>query len=78
MAKRRLASRALVKAAAANKELTTVQAAALSNYTPDHIGLLIRREKLSGKRKGRDWFLRAQELLAYVNSAPKRGRREKS
>jgi excisionase family DNA binding protein len=64
---------ALVRAAKKRLQLTTTQAARLTGYTRDHIGLLIRRELLSATKNGRDWLVDAQSLLDYVKKEPRPG-----
>jgi excisionase family DNA binding protein len=54
--------------------LTTTEAARLTGYTPDHIGLLRRRGRLTGEKRGRDWFISFESLEIYVKSNPKAGR----
>jgi len=54
--------------------LTTAEAAKITGYTQDHIGLLRRRAKLAGEKRGRDWFISTESLEAYVKSEPKAGR----
>jgi|GEM_PF-4850322 len=60
-------------AAKAQQILTTADAAQLSGYTQDHIGLLIRRGLLSGVKTGRDWLVPADSLLQYVQTNPRPG-----
>lgn len=59
-----------------NRFITTKQAAARSGYSADHIGLLLRRGMLAGKKMGRDWFVYEQSLDRYVKSNPKPGRKQ--
>jgi len=54
--------------------LTTAEAAKVTGYTADHIGLLRRRGHLTGEKRGRDWFITAESLETYVKSNPKVGR----
>jgi len=65
----------LKEAAAKNKPLTSSEAARMTGYSRDHIGLLCRRKFVGGTKFGRDWVVDPQSLLAYVASAPKVGRR---
>jgi hypothetical protein len=64
------------RAAQQNKELTCIQAAKLTGYTSDHISLMLRRRKLRGKKKGRDWFVEAQSLHDYIQENPRPGRKK--
>lgn len=65
----------LKKAAAAGSSLTSSEAASLTGYSRDHLGLLLRRGFVSGKKFGRDWVVDSKSLLAYVESSPKPGRK---
>ena len=67
--------RGLRAAARRSEMLTTTEASALTGYATDHISLLLRRVELSGKRKGRDWFVMAAALLRYVEEKPRPGPR---
>ena len=55
--------------------ITTKEGAARSGYSADHIGLLLRRGILAGKKMGRDWFVYEQALNTYVKSNPTPGRK---
>jgi excisionase family DNA binding protein len=68
----------LCKAASRGESLTTAEAAALTGYARDHIGLMIRRGNLQALKRGRDWLVNARSLLKYVMSNPRPGRRGKS
>jgi excisionase family DNA binding protein len=65
----------LASAASRSESLTTAEAATITGYTQDHIGLLIRKKTLRANKRGRDWFLDARDLLDYVSSSPRPGRR---
>ena len=65
----------LKKAAAKRGSLTSSEAALLTGYTRDHIGLLIRRGTVVAEKFGRDWRVNAKSLLAYVASSPRVGRK---
>jgi excisionase family DNA binding protein len=65
--------RDLGAAAKEQQILTTADAALLSGYSRDHIGLLIRRGLLSGVKTGRDWLVPAGSLLQYVETNPRPG-----
>ena len=54
--------------------VTTVEAARLTGYTPDHIGLLLRKKVLMGEKRGRDWFVKLESIKTYLASSPKAGR----
>ncbi len=55
--------------------MTSSEAAKLTGYSRDHLGLLLRRRVVSGKKFGRDWVVDSKSLLAYVESSPKPGRK---
>ena len=54
--------------------LTTSEAAKLTGYSADHIGLLRRRGQLIGEKRGRDWLITAESVEKYVQSKPRVGR----
>jgi excisionase family DNA binding protein len=54
--------------------ISTAEAAARFGYTQDHLGLLLRKRTISGKKIGRDWFIDENSLKQYVESNPKPGR----
>lgn len=66
----------LYQAVEKRRELTTVEAASISDYSSDHICLLLRRGLLEGAKRGRDWFVNAESLERYVKSNPQPGRRK--
>jgi hypothetical protein len=53
--------------------LTSTRAAKLADYTRDHIGLLLRRKIVLGKKIGRDWLVDAASLHDYVKKNPRPG-----
>lgn len=65
----------LIIALNSGKTLTTSQAAQITGYTPDHLGLLIRRGSLKAEKVGRDWFIEPRSLYEYVKKKPKPGRK---
>src|SRR5262249_2720539 len=67
-------SDSLRQAAQRELSLTTAEAAAMTGYDRDHISLMIRRRRLKGARRGRDWFVDAASLLTYVMGDPRPGR----
>ena len=66
---------ALAIASNAGQELTTTEASVLTGYTRDHIGLLIRRGLLRGRKLGRDWLVDSRVLNDYVKKKPTPGRK---
>jgi hypothetical protein len=66
---------ALIEAATSKRKITTLEAADLTGYSPDHIGLLLRRKILEGKKIGRDWFVEAESLYEYVKKEIRPGRK---
>jgi hypothetical protein len=64
----------LRRAAQQNREITCIQAAELTGYASDHISLMLRKGKLRGKKKGRDWFVEALSLHEYIQQNPRPGR----
>jgi excisionase family DNA binding protein len=69
----KLRSKELRNAAKLRRMLTTAEAAEFTGYSADHVSLLLRRGELHGERRGRDWFVRASELLTYVEKEPRPG-----
>lgn len=63
----------LSTAATSGRILTSTQAAELGGYTRDHIGLLLRRKIVQGKKVGRDWLVDASSLEGYVKRKPRPG-----
>jgi excisionase family DNA binding protein len=53
--------------------LTTKQAAEVAGYSPDHIGLLLRRKLIQGEKIGRDWLVDEKSLTKYIEASPKPG-----
>jgi excisionase family DNA binding protein len=75
---RKVQTEKLSSAAARRESLTTAEAAQLTGYARDHIGLMIRRRAIKAKKRGRDWFVDADSLLTYVSRNPKPGRKRKT
>ncbi len=46
--------------------LTTPQAAALAGCTPRYLTAALKRGRLKGMKRGRDWLVQKSEVLAYV------------
>lgn len=65
----------LIRAIKAGKPLTTAQAARFTGYTPDHLGLLVRRGSIKAEKLGRDWLIEPRSLYEYVKKKPKPGRK---
>ncbi len=53
--------------------LTTPEAAEHSGFTKVYIALLLRRGRLEGFRRGRDWFVYADSLEAFLTTTRKPG-----
>lgn len=53
--------------------ITTKEAAELTGYTTSYIRKAIYRDRLKGKKLGRDWVLRKDEVLAYAEKMKKLG-----
>jgi Helix-turn-helix domain len=66
----------LREAALAQRMLTTPEAAELTGYSRDHLGLITRKGVIAGSKRGRDWLIEAGSLLNYVMSDPRPGRKE--
>ena len=64
------------RAARQKKQLTCIQSAELTGYSSDHISLMLRKGKLRGEKKGRDWFLEASSLYEHVQQNPRPGRKK--
>ncbi len=64
------------RSARQKKQLTCTQAAELTGYSPDHISLMLRKGKLRGEKKGRDWFAEASSLYEYIQQNPRPGRKK--
>lgn len=65
----------LRRAAEKKIQLTSVEAASMTGYTPDHISLILRRGKVKGEKRGRDWLIDAGSLYGYVKEKPRPGRK---
>ncbi len=68
----------LGKAALKRESLTTGEAAQLTGYAPDHIGLMVRRGVIKASKRGRDWLVDANSLLSYVLGDPRPGRKKRA
>jgi excisionase family DNA binding protein len=55
--------------------ITTKQAAEISGYHAEYIRRLIRSGDIEAQKLGRDWVMKRADLLAYVRSAEKKGRK---
>ena len=55
--------------------LTTIQAAALVSFHPDHVRRLIRGGLVKAEKFGPVWKVDRQSLLAYVRKMEKQGER---
>jgi excisionase family DNA binding protein len=53
--------------------LTTPEAAEQSGLTRTYLGLLLRRGKLEGFRRGRDWFVYVDSLQGFLATPRKPG-----
>lgn len=53
--------------------LTTKEAAELTGYTTSYIRKAIYRGRLTGKKLGRDWILKKDEVLAYAEKMKELG-----
>jgi len=53
--------------------ITTNEAAALTGYTPDYVRKAIKRNLLKGTKRGRDWFVERDSVLAYVEKMKRLG-----
>lgn len=54
--------------------ITTGEAAELTGYTTAHFRQLIQRGRLRARKRGRDWFLDKDEVLAYAEEMAQLGR----
>jgi excisionase family DNA binding protein len=68
----------LSRAALRRESLTTEEAARLTGYARDHVGLMIRKGFIKANKRGRDWFIDAGSLLDYVSGNPRPGRKRTS
>ncbi len=46
--------------------ITTIEAAKLTGYTDAYFRQLVRRGKLHGEKRGRDWFFLKSEVEAFA------------
>jgi excisionase family DNA binding protein len=53
--------------------VTTTEAAELTGYTADYFRKAIKRGLLHGRKRGRDWFLSKDEVVAYAEEMEKLG-----
>jgi excisionase family DNA binding protein len=53
--------------------ITTTEAEALTGYTADYFRKAIKRGRLAGRKRGRDWFLSKAEVLAYAKEMQELG-----
>ena len=53
--------------------ITTLEAASLSNYHPEHIRRLIRSGHIVGKKWAQTWMISRKSLLEYLNKEKRRG-----
>ena len=53
--------------------ITTQEAAALTGYSADYFRKAIRRGRLLGRKRGRDWFMDRAEVLAYAEEMQRLG-----
>lgn len=51
-------------------ELTLSDLARIYNYSPDYLRNLINRGNLKGQKKGKTWYVRVQDMAAYVDEGP--------
>lgn len=65
----------LEEADSTRKYLTTPEAAEHSGFTKVYLALLLRRGTLEGFRRGRDWFVYADSLEAFLAAPRKPGPR---
>jgi excisionase family DNA binding protein len=54
--------------------ITTAEAAELTGYASAYFRQLIKRGRLQAKKRGRDWFLKRAEVLAYAEEMKQLGR----
>jgi hypothetical protein len=48
--------------------VTLKEAGLISGYHPDYIGALVRSNKVTGKKIGKNWFVSKKELQAYFTT----------
>jgi len=53
--------------------ITTTEAAELTGYADAYIRQLIGRGRLQAKKRGRDWFLKKADVLAYAEEMERLG-----
>jgi excisionase family DNA binding protein len=53
--------------------ITTKEAAELTGYTARYLRKAIARGRLQGIRRGRDWFLKRDEVLSYAEEMRRLG-----
>lgn len=53
--------------------ITTQEAATLTGYSADYFRKAIRRGRLLGRKRGRDWFMDRAEVLAYAEEMQRLG-----
>ena len=53
--------------------ITTKEAAELTGYTTSYLRKAIHRGRLYAKKRGRDWFLNREEVLAYAEEMKRLG-----
>jgi excisionase family DNA binding protein len=53
-------------------DYTTIEAAQELGISPITVRSLIYRKQLNAQRRGRDWFIAADELTRYQHERPKR------
>jgi excisionase family DNA binding protein len=53
--------------------ITTKEAAELTGYTPSYLRKAISRDRLQGLKRGGAWFMRKEEVLAYVEKMRRLG-----
>lgn len=49
-----------------NKKISLKEASEISGYNPDYLSYLIRTNRLSGYRLGRNWFTTKEDLKNYL------------
>lgn len=55
-------------------EMTLAEAAVESGLASGTLRVLIHRRRMSGRKRGRDWFVTPSSLEAYLSSRDSRGR----
>lgn len=59
----------------AEEEMTLAEASARSGLACGTLRVLIHRRRMTGRKRGRDWFVTQSSLDAYLSSRDSRGRR---